>query len=100
LEQAPVGIGKPLEELANFEMVAGHGANLGDQRFANIFGHSLLGHLGGEVVTPLGGILVQGALEEVQGVIDLPLELFPAELEDLVLLAAHICGICVSIRTL
>ena len=68
-------------------MVAGHGANLGHQFFADIFSKSLLIHLGREVVTALRGVLVQGALEEVQGVIDLALELFPTELEDLVLFA-------------
>jgi hypothetical protein len=100
LEEAPVGLRKPLEELADFEMVAGHGANLGDQLFADIFGQGLLRYFGGQVVAALRGILVQGALEEVQGVIDLTLQLFPAELEDLVLLAAHIYGVCVSIRIL
>jgi hypothetical protein len=87
LEQAPVGLRKPLEEFADFEVVAGHGANLGHQFFADIFSESLLIHLGGEVVAALGGVLVEGSLEEFQGVIDLPLELFPTELEDLVLFA-------------
>jgi len=100
LEEAPVGIRKTLEELADFEMVAGHGANLGDQLFANIFGQGLLRHFGGEVVAALRGVLVKGPLEEVQGLIDLTLQLFPAELEDLVVLAAHIYGMCVSIRIL
>jgi hypothetical protein len=39
-------------------------------------------HLGGEVVAALRGVLVEGSLEEVQGLIDLALELFLAELED------------------
>ena len=99
MEQAPVGFRKPLEELADFEMVAGHGANLGHQLFANIFGPGLLRDFGSEVVAALRGIFVKGSLEEVQGLIDLTLQLYPTELEDLVLLA-HICGICVSIRTL
>jgi hypothetical protein len=87
LEQAPVGIGKSLEEFADVEMVASHGANLGHQFFTNIFGEGLLIHLGGEVVAALRGVLVQRALEEVQGVIDLALQLFLAEPEDLVLFA-------------
>ena len=80
-----------MEELADFEMVAGHGANLGDQLFANIFGQGLLRHFGGEVVAALRGVLVQGSLEKVQGIIDLALQLFPAELEGLVVLAHIWC---------
>src|SRR6266478_2136603 len=68
-------------------MVGGHGTNLGHPLFANIFGQGLLRHFGGEVVAALRGILVKGSLEEVQGLIDLTLQLFPAELEDLVVLA-------------
>jgi hypothetical protein len=87
LEQAPVGFGKPLEEFADFEMVPGHGANLGQQLFADIFSEGLLIDFGGEVVAALRGVLVEGALEEIEGLIDLALQLFPAEPEELALFA-------------
>jgi hypothetical protein len=56
-----------------------------DQRhqfFADIFGHGLLVHLEGQVVPALGGVLVEGALEELEGVVDLAFELFLAEAEN------------------
>jgi hypothetical protein len=87
-----------LEELADFEMVAGHGANLGDQLLAHIFGHGFLLDLGREVVAALRGVLVEGTLEEFQGVIDLALELFPAELEDLALFAHMYAYLYASFR--
>jgi hypothetical protein len=87
LEQAPVGVGEALEESAHLEVIARHGADQRDQFFADIPGHGFLVHLDGQVVAALGGILVEGALEEVQGVLDLAFELFLAELEDFTLLA-------------
>jgi len=87
LEQAPVSVGETLEELADFEVIGRHGADPGDQLFADVFGEGLLVHLGGEVVSALGGVFVEGALEEVQGVLDLAFELLLAELEDFVLFA-------------
>jgi hypothetical protein len=71
LEQAPVGFRKPLEELADFEVVSRHSANLGDELFANIFGHGLLLDLGGEMEAALRGILMKGSLKEVESVGDL-----------------------------
>jgi hypothetical protein len=89
LEQAPVSIGEPLKEFADFEVVASHGADLGHQFLADVFGEGLLVHLGGEVVAALGGVFVEGALEEVQGVVNLAFELFLTEAEDLTLLVIH-----------
>jgi hypothetical protein len=87
LQQAPVSLGETLEELAHLEVIAGHGTDLRHQLLADVFGDSLLVDLSGEVVTPLGGILVKGTLEELQSVSDLALELFFAELEDFGLFA-------------
>jgi len=79
LEQAPVGLGEALQEPAQLTMVLGHGADPGDQVLTDVLGDGLLVHLGGEVVAPLRGVFVQGALEEVKGFVDLPLELPLAE---------------------
>jgi hypothetical protein len=79
LEPAPVNVGEALEEPADFEVVAGHGADHGDQLLADVFGHGFLVDLAREVVAALGGILVEGALEEVKGLGDLAFELFLAE---------------------
>jgi hypothetical protein len=68
-------------------MVGGHGADQGNQFPADVFGHRFLVHLESQVVTALGGVLVERALEEFQGIVDLTLELFLAESEDLKLLA-------------
>jgi hypothetical protein len=87
LQQAPVGLREALEEFADLEVIGGHGPDAGDQFPADVLGHSLLVHFGGQVIAPLGGIPVQGALEEVEGVVDLPFELFLAELEDFVFFA-------------
>ena len=81
MEQAPVGVGKALQEPAQLPMVLGHGADLGDQVLTDVLGDGLLVHLGGEVVAPLRGVFVEGTLEEVKGFVDLPLELLLAEPE-------------------
>jgi hypothetical protein len=80
-------LGKALEEFADFEMVGGHGPDQRDQFFADVFGESFLIHLEGQVVAALRGIFVDRTLEEIEGVIDLALELLLAELEDFTLLA-------------
>jgi hypothetical protein len=99
LEQPPVSLGETLEEFADFEVIAGHGADLGHQVLADVFGDGLLVHLGGEVVTPLGGILVERALEELQGIVDLALELLFAELENFGWLAHKYAYIYAYFRT-
>ena len=81
MEQAPVGVGEALRELAQLAMVLGHGVDLGDQLLADVLGDGLLVHLGGEVIAPLRGVFMEGALEEVEGLVDLPLELLLAEPE-------------------
>jgi hypothetical protein len=83
LQQPPVGVGEPLEELAEFEVVAGHGADLRDQFLADVLGHGFLIHLGGEVITALGRVFVERTLEQVQTEADLPVELLLADSEDL-----------------
>jgi hypothetical protein len=75
-------LGEAAQELADFEVVGGHDADLGRQFLADVFGDGLLVHLGGEVITPLGGVFMEGALEEVEGLVDLAFELFLAELEN------------------
>ena len=87
MEEPPISIRKPLEEFADFEVIAGHRADLGCQFLADVFGDGLLVHLGGEVVAALGGVFVEGALEEIQGIVDLAFELFLAELENFMLFA-------------
>ena len=82
MEQAPVSLREALKELAHFEVVAGHSADQRNQFFANIFGHGFLLHLEGEVIAALGGVFVERTLEQVQGLVDLALELFLAELEE------------------
>ena len=68
-------------------MIGGHGADLGNQVFAHVFGDGLLVRLGGEMVPPLGGVFVEGTLQELQGVVDLAFELLLAKLEEFTLLA-------------
>jgi hypothetical protein len=79
LEEPPISLRKALQEFADFEVIAGHGADLGHQFLANVFGDGLLVHLGGEVVAALGGVLMEGPLKELEGVLDLAFELFLAE---------------------
>jgi hypothetical protein len=81
LEQAPVDLREANQQKAKLEMVTSHGANLGDQLLANVFGDRLLIELGGEVITALGWIFVERTLEEIQGGVDLAVELFLAELK-------------------
>jgi hypothetical protein len=81
LKPSPVGLGESLEEFADLEVIAGHGTNQGDQVFADVLGHGFLVHLKGEVVAALGGVFVERALEEVEGLVDLAFELFLAELK-------------------
>ena len=64
-------------------MIARHGADARHQFLADVSGHGLLVKLGREVITALGRIFVERALEEIQGLVDLALELFLAELEQL-----------------
>ncbi len=80
MEQAPVGLRETQQQFADFEMIAGHGADLRHQFLADVFGDGLLVGFGGEVVAALGRVFVEGTLEEVQGVIDLALELTCATL--------------------
>jgi len=87
LKQAPVSLREPLEELAHFEVVARHGADLGHQLLADVFGDGLLVQLGRQVVAALGGIFVKRTLEELQRLVDLALELFLAELKNFGLFA-------------
>jgi hypothetical protein len=82
LKQPPVSLRETLQEFAHLEVIAGHGSDLGDQLLADVFGNGLLVHLEGEVITALRGVLVEGALEEFQSVVDLALELFFAEPEN------------------
>ena len=81
LEQPPIGGGEALEEFADFQVIGRHQAHARDQFLADVFGDGLLVNLGGEMVTALGGILVEGTLEQVQGALDLAVELGLAELE-------------------
>jgi len=87
LEQAPVSLREPLEEFADFEVIAGHGPDQGDQVLAHVLGHSFLIHLNREVVAALRGVLVEGTLEKVQRLANLALELGLAELEEFGLFA-------------
>jgi hypothetical protein len=68
-------------------MIAGHGADLRDQLLADVLGNSLLVYLGGEVITALRGVFVERALEELQSLVDLTLELFLTEPENFGLFA-------------
>jgi hypothetical protein len=87
LQQPPVGVGEPLEELAQFQVIPGHGADLWDQLLADILGAGFLIHLGGEMITALGRVLVEGTLEEVQAEADLSEELLFADPEDFIFFA-------------
>ena len=81
MEQTPVSLRESLEEFADFEVVASHGTDQGHQFFANIFGHRFLIDLAGKVIATLRGVLVKRALEEVERLVDLALELLLAELK-------------------
>ena len=87
MEQTPVSFREPLQQFAHFKVIAGHGADLRDQLLTDIFGDGLLVQLGGEMIAALRGVFVEGALEEFQGIVDLTLELFFAELKNLGLFA-------------
>jgi hypothetical protein len=76
-----------LEEFADLEVIARHGPDAGDQFGADVLGDGFLVHLGGEVEAALGGVFMERALQEVQGVVDLAFELLLAELEDFVFFA-------------
>ena len=81
LEQPPIDLGETAQHLSHFKVVVGHGPHLGCELFADVLGAGLLLDLGGEVEAALGGVLVERALEEVEGLVDLPLELLLAEPE-------------------
>jgi hypothetical protein len=87
LEQAPVGLREPLEELADLKVISSHGADQRHQFLADVFGHGFLLHLESEVIAALRGIFVKRALEQVKGLVDLALELLFAELEEFGLFA-------------
>ena len=87
LEQPPIGLGQALEQLADLEVVAGHRAHQRHPLLADVLGDGLLVHLGGQVVATLGGILMEGALQKIQGGVDLALELFLAKPEEFGLFA-------------
>jgi hypothetical protein len=90
LEKLPVDLRKAHQQLPDLEMVASHQADLGNQVAADIFGDGLLVDLAGEVVTALGRVLVERALEEQrEGVLDLAEELFLAEKEEGALARFH-----------
>jgi len=81
LEQTPVDLGKADQQLAQLEVIAGHGPDLRHQLLAHVFGDRFLVELGGEVVTALGGIFMEGTLEQMEGGGDLAVELLLAELK-------------------
>jgi hypothetical protein len=87
LEQPPVSLRKALKEFADLKVVSGHGADQRHQVLANILGYGFAVHLDREVVAALGRIFVKRALEQVQGLVNLALELFFAELEEFGLFA-------------
>jgi len=80
LEQPPVSLRESLKEFAYLEVIGRHGADQRDQFLADIFGHRLLADLDREVVASLRGVFVEGALEEIQSVVDLAFELLLAKL--------------------
>ena len=82
MEQSPVSLRESLQEFAHFKVITGHGPDQRDQFLAHVLGDGFLVHLDREVIAPLGGVFMEGALEQVQGVVDLVLELFLAELEN------------------
>jgi len=89
LEQLPIDLGKTAQELSQFKMIGGHGANLRDQFGPDIFGDGLLVNLGGEMPATLGGVFMQGTLEEVQRLADLAFELILAEAQSFSVFSFH-----------
>jgi len=81
LEQAPVDVGEPGQQPAGFEMVTGHGADPRYPVLADVFGVGFAVRLEGEMKASLGGIFVEGSLQQVQGVADLAAELVSAKEE-------------------
>jgi hypothetical protein len=69
LEQTPVDAAKQGQELTHVEMVGGHGSDPGDQLLAHVFGEGFLVNFESGVIAALGGVFVQRALEEVQGIL-------------------------------
>ena len=68
-------------------MVLSHGPNPRHQVLANVSGAGFLLHLGGQMITALGGGFVEGALEQIQGGVDLTGELIFSEQEGIALFA-------------
>lgn len=62
-------------------MVSGHGQDLRRQLLANVLSHRFALDLGRQVIAPLGGGLVDRALKEIQGIVDLPFDLLLPEPE-------------------
>ena len=91
LEQAPVDVREAGQELTDFQMVFSHAADLRDQVLAHIFGDGFAVAFGGQVIAALGGVFMERALEEVQGLVDLPHQLFLAEAERITVFA-HKCA--------
>jgi hypothetical protein len=87
LEQPPVSLRESLEEFTDFDVIAGHGPDQGNQFFADVFGDRPLLDFAGEMVAALGRVFMERPLEKIQSVVDLALELFLAELKDFGLFA-------------
>jgi hypothetical protein len=85
LQQAPVGLGQAAQELTDFEVVGGHGTDQWHQVLADVFGDGFRMDLEGQVIAALGWIFVEGALQEMQGLLDLALELILPQPERLTL---------------
>ena len=66
LQPAPVEGGKLAEQLAQFEMLAGHRERLWHEFFADIFGDGFTSDLGGEMVAALRRGFMDRADEEIQ----------------------------------
>jgi hypothetical protein len=81
LEEVPIDLREAAQESSDLEVVAGHGADLGDEVLAHVFGDGLLVDLGGEVIAALGGVFMEGALEQIQRGLGLAFELFLAKEE-------------------
>ena len=82
MENSPVSLREPLEEFADFKVIASHGADQRNQLFAHVLGNGFAVHLDGQVIAALGGIFMQRTLQQVQGLVDLAFELFPAEVRE------------------
>jgi hypothetical protein len=68
-------------------MIGRHGADQWDQFFTDVFGDRFLVYFEGQVIAALGRVFVERTLEELEGIVDLALELFLAQLEELGLFA-------------